>query len=108
MHKHPVPNIPGGAPPRIEKRKNMLPQQQSIAVQALSLEYLRKRNRAIELKNKAQEVELALRRSTLVEKQLVERQASYLLVNLRQKLLNLGSHARINSPALKSTTLARS
>ena len=58
MHKQPTPNIPGGAPPRIEKRKNQLPQQETSEIQELSAQYLRERNEAIEVKTKAYEIEL--------------------------------------------------
>jgi hypothetical protein len=62
-------------------------------ISQLSAEYLRKRNSAIELKNKQHQIELAQKRGTLVEKKLVEYQAGFLLVNLRQKILNLKNHA---------------
>jgi hypothetical protein len=93
MHRHPTPLIHGAAPPRLEKRKNQLPHKQTTEVQELSADYLRQRNQAIKTKTQAAEIELAQRRGELVERKLVEMQASYLLVNLRQRLLNLGVHA---------------
>lgn len=59
----------------------------------LSKRYLTVRNRAIDLKSKAAEIELGCKRGTLVEKRLVQAQAAFLLIGMRQKLLNMPSHA---------------
>jgi hypothetical protein len=60
-------------------------------ISKLSAQYLIRRNHSIDLKSKAAEIELAVKRGTLIEKRLVEMQATYLLIAMRQKLLNLGS-----------------
>jgi hypothetical protein len=86
MHKHPTPTIKGSRPQN-------LPHRQSDDVAKLSKRYLQVRNRAIDLKNKSAEVELALKRSVLVDRRLVEMQATWLLLAMRQKLMNLSSHA---------------
>ena len=44
------------------------------------------------MKNKSAEVELALKRSVLVDRRLVEMQATWLLLAMRQTLMNLTSH----------------
>ena len=62
-------------------------------ISQLSAQYLIRRNRAIDLKNKENELTLAEKRGELIERRLVVKQASYLLTNIRQKLLNLSSHA---------------
>ena len=62
-------------------------------ISQLSADYLRKRNSTIDLKNKQHQIELAQQRGTLIEKKVAHLQASYLLVNLRQKILNLQNHA---------------
>ena len=85
MHKHPTPTIKGSRPQN-------LPHRQSDDVAKLSKRYLQVRNRAIDLKNKSAEVELALKRSVLVDRRLVEMQATWLLLAMRQKLMNLTSH----------------
>ena len=92
MHKHPAPNI-AGAQPRTVTRKNMLPQKQSEKVQQLSQTYLEVRNRQMSHKAMEAELNLALRRESVVPKDLVKAQAGYLLVNLRQKILNIQNHA---------------
>jgi hypothetical protein len=86
MHRSPIPNI-AGANPRPNRPGPKVPD--DVAKQ--SKRYLEVRNHAIDLKSKAAELELAVRRGTLVEKKLIEAQATYLLIAMRQKLLNLGS-----------------
>ena len=54
---------------------------------ALGEEYLRKRNQILDLKFKREAMNLALDRDQLVEKRLVDRQLTYLLISIRQKLL---------------------
>jgi hypothetical protein len=60
-------------------------------ISKLSAQYLIRRNHSIDLKSKAAEIELAVKRGTLIEKRLVEQQATWLFIAMRQKLLNLGS-----------------
>ena len=55
----------------------------------LSREYLEIRNAQMRTKNHTAEMQLAERRGELIEKSLVERQAAYLLVALRQAILNI-------------------
>jgi hypothetical protein len=93
MLQDPTTGIKGAEPQKRIRLKGPTTEATREEISRLSAQYLRRRNKTIELKNRAAEIELAQRRSTLVEKQLVERQATYLLINLRQKLLNLGSHA---------------
>jgi hypothetical protein len=85
MHKHPTPTIKGSRPQN-------LPHRQSDDVAKLSKRYLQVRNHAIDLKSKAAELELAVRRNQLISKDLVVKQASFLMIVLRQRLLNLPSH----------------
>jgi hypothetical protein len=54
----------------------------------LSREYLEIRNAQMRTKNMTAQMNLAERRHELIEKRLVERQAAYLLVALRQAILN--------------------
>ena len=51
--------------------------------------YLRERNAQMRAKRLKAEMELAHARGLLIEKALVERQLSYLLIGMRQKLLAL-------------------
>ena len=55
----------------------------------LSEEYLEIRNAQMRTKNLTAEMQLAERRGELIEKRLVERQAAYLFVALRQAILNI-------------------
>lgn len=55
----------------------------------LSREYLEIRNAQMRTKNLTAEMNLAERREELIEKRLVERQAAYLLVALRQRILGV-------------------
>jgi hypothetical protein len=55
----------------------------------LSREYLIQRNEQMRNKNFTAALLAAKARSELIEKSLVERQASFLLITIRQKLLNL-------------------
>jgi len=68
------------AKPRLKPAKEELPE--------LSREYLEIRNQQMRTKNLTAEMQLAERRGELIEKSLVERQAAYLLVALRQAILN--------------------
>jgi hypothetical protein len=53
----------------------------------LSAELLRKRIRAVEIRSQQNELKLARDRDELILKELVERQAAYLLIALRQRIL---------------------
>jgi hypothetical protein len=53
----------------------------------LGEEYLRKRNQILDLKFKREAMNLALDRDELVEKRLVDRQLTYLMISIRQRLL---------------------
>jgi hypothetical protein len=53
----------------------------------LNEKYLTKRNKILDLKYKREAMNLALDRDRLIEKRLVERQLSYLVIAMRQKLL---------------------
>ena len=68
-----------GAKPRLKLAKEELPE--------LSREYLRIRNQQMQTKNLSAEMMLAERRGELIEKRLVDQQAAYLLVVLRQRIL---------------------
>jgi hypothetical protein len=58
---------------------------------ALREEYLRKRNKILELKYKRESMNLAFDRGELVERSLVEKQLGFLLIAMRQKLLPIPS-----------------
>jgi hypothetical protein len=70
-----------GVKPRFRPAKEELPE--------LSREYLQIRNAQMRTKNLTAEMQLAERRGELIQKSLVERQAAYLLVALRQAILNI-------------------
>ena len=69
------------AKPRLKTAKEELPE--------LSREYLQIRNAQMRTKNLTAEMQLAERREELIEKSLVERHAAFLLVALRQAILNV-------------------
>jgi phage terminase Nu1 subunit (DNA packaging protein) len=69
------------AKPRLKPAKEELPE--------LSREYLLIRNEQMRTKNLMAEMQLAERRGELIEKRLVEAQAVYLIVALRQAVLNV-------------------
>ena len=70
-----------GVKPRFNPAKDELPE--------LSKTYLETRNRQMRSKAQTAEMLLAKAREELVLKSLVERQASYLLVSLRQRILGV-------------------
>jgi hypothetical protein len=84
MHAHPVQGTKDSKP-RFKPAKEELP--------VLSREYLLQRNEQMRTKNLTAQIELAIRRGQLISKDLVIRQTSYIMVRLRQRLLNLPSHA---------------
>ena len=79
MHGHATLGVKG-AKPRLSSRPGP-------RIGKLSEEYLGIRNRQMSTKALTAEMQLAERRGELIEKRLVERQAAYLLLSLRQRVL---------------------
>jgi hypothetical protein len=79
MHGHPTLGVKN-AKPRLSSRPDP-------KIGKLSEEYLRHRNDQMRTKNLAAQMLLAERRGQLIEKRLVERQAAFLLLSLRQRVL---------------------
>ena len=79
MHGHPVQGVKN-AKPRLSSRPGP-------KIGKLSDEYLRHRNDQMRIKNLAAQMLLAEIRGQLIEKRLVERQAAFLLLSLRQRVL---------------------
>ena len=80
MHQHPAPDVKGAKP-------QLLPNRQSAEVQKLSKTYLEVRNAGLRSKTQQAQMLLAKAREELIPKSLVTKQAAYLLVSLRQKML---------------------
>ena len=78
-----------GSKPRLPGTKSNGKPASKAEVQRLSREYLEIRNRQMRAKAFLAEISAAVRRNELIEKSLVERQATYLLIAMRQKILNL-------------------
>jgi hypothetical protein len=72
-----------GAKPRLKMAKEQLPK--------LSEQYLRIRNRGQRTKAQQSELLLARAREELITKELVTKQAAFLLIQMRQKILNFPS-----------------
>ena len=87
MHRHPTQGVEGSKPrlPTNGKPAN------KAEVQRLSREYLEIRNRQMHAKAFMAETSAAAARGELIAKDLVAAQAAYLLVAMRQKMLNLPS-----------------
>lgn len=85
MHRHPTQGVKG-AKPRFPETDGKTSKSE---LQKLSCEYLKIRNRQMHAKAFMAETAAAARRGELIEKSLVEKQAAYLLVALRQKILNV-------------------
>ena len=85
MHRHPTQGVKG-AKPRFPETDGKTSKSE---LQKLSREYLKIRNRQMHAKAFMAETSAAARRGELIEKSLVEKQAAYLLVALRQKILNV-------------------
>ena len=81
MHGHPTLGVKG-AKPRLSSRPGP-------KIGKLSEEYLEIRNRQISTKALTAEMHLAERRGELIEKSLLEKQAAFLLIAMRQKKLNM-------------------
>jgi hypothetical protein len=78
----PVDGVKGAKPRmRFKSAREEMPE--------LSREYLTIRNQQMRTKNLTAEMNLAERRDELIEKRLVEQQAAYLLVALRQRILQV-------------------
>jgi hypothetical protein len=60
----------------------------------LGEEYLRRRNRILAIKEKREAMELAFARDELIDRELVIRQLSYLMIAMRQRLLGLPAAMR--------------
>ena len=79
-----------GSKPRLRRPK--LPRRPETTKTAeLGEEYLRKRNKLLDLKYKREAMLLARDRDQLVERELVEHQLAYLMIPLRQKILAISS-----------------
>jgi hypothetical protein len=81
MQREPTAGVKGAKPrlPRLKPAKEEIPR--------LSREYLEIRNEQMRRKQQKAAMELAERRGQLIERKLVEFQASYLLIVMRQKML---------------------
>jgi hypothetical protein len=85
MQQHPTTGVIGGKPKtRLKTAKEQIPE--------LSKIYLEGRNAQMRHKNQAAQLDLAVRRGQLISKDLAVKQASFLMIALRQRLLNLSSH----------------
>ena len=87
MHRHPTQGVKGAKPRFPDTKTNGKSTRAEVA--KLSREYLEIRNRQMHAKAFMAETMAAERRGELIAKSLVEKQAAYLLVALRQKILNL-------------------
>jgi len=88
MKRHPHQGV-RGAKPRL-KAKAVPPSGNGEPTDAeLSRQYLLERNVAMHTKNLRSQMELALQREQLIEKSLVNRQAAFLFVAMRQKVLSV-------------------
>ncbi len=81
MHGHPTIGVKNAKPPRLSSKPG--PQIR------LSEQYLRERNEQMRSKNLTAQMLLAKARVELILRTLVEKQAAYLLVSLRQKILGV-------------------
>jgi phage terminase Nu1 subunit (DNA packaging protein) len=93
MQQDPTTGVRGAKPrlPRLKPAKEEIPK--------LSREYLEIRNRQMRAKALTAEMEGAVRRGQLIERRLVECQATYLLTVMRQRILRLPADCARNWPA---------
>ena len=84
MHRHPTQGVKGSKPRLPTNGKPV----SKAEVQRLSREYLEIRNRQMHAKAFMAETTAAAARGKLIAKDLVAAQAAYLLVAMRQKILN--------------------
>jgi hypothetical protein len=82
MHGHPTTGVKNAKPPRLSSKPGP-------EITRLSEEYLRVRNEQMKAKNQTAQMLLAKTREELILKDLVTRQAGFLLVSLRQKILGV-------------------
>jgi hypothetical protein len=91
MKRHPTQGVKGAKP----RLKSLPPASTDSQTDGeLSREYLIERNAAMRAKRLTAEMTLAQRRGQLIDKGLASRQAAYLLINLRQKMLALPAKMR--------------
>ena len=88
MHRHPTQGVKGAKPRFPDLKTNGKPVNKA-EVQRLSREYLEIRNRQMHAKAFMAETSAAAARGELIAKDLVAVEAAYLLVAVRQKMLNL-------------------
>ena len=88
MQRDPTTGV-AGAKPRLPRLKTAKEE-----ISKLSREYLAIRNRQMRAKALMAEMEGAARRGQLLERKLVECQASYLLIAMRQRILRLAGGVR--------------
>jgi hypothetical protein len=84
--REPVTGVKGAKGPRLRLPKVPRQPQTETSV-ALGEEYLRKRNQILDLKFKREAMNLAFERDQLIERELVLRQLTYIVLSMRQKLL---------------------
>ena len=103
MHRHPTQGVKGSKPrlPTNGKPAN------KAEVQRLSRDYLEIRNRQMHAKAFMAETSVAAARGELIAKDLVAAQAAYLLVAMRQKILNLPSTYGRRIVGLKDANAAK-
>ena len=82
MHQHPTPALKSRS-----IRKNALPNWQTEEIRKLSAEYLVARNAKLRTQTFIADVLAAKARGELIDKDLAGKQAEYLLINMRQKML---------------------
>jgi hypothetical protein len=89
VRHEPTRGVKGAKPrPRLAK---MPRRPETTETAELGEEYLRKRNKILELKYKSESMLLAFDRGELIERDLVLKQLTFLLIAMRQKLLALPS-----------------
>ena len=97
-HRHPNPGIER-AKPRVRIRK--LP---AAEIEEASRVYLQERNLTMRLRRMREGLHLAREREQLIERELVIKQLSFLLIEIRQKLLALpqriGARLKARDPEL--------
>ncbi len=88
MRRHPTLGMKGSKPRLPGTKTNGQPASKA-EVSRLSHEYLVSRNAMLKAKTFTAELLAAKAREELIQKTLVEKQAAYLLIAMRQKILNL-------------------
>jgi hypothetical protein len=84
--REPVQGVKGAKPKRLRVPKLPRRPETSESVE-LGEEYLRKRNKILDLKFKRESMLLGFDRGQLIERALVEQQLGFLLIAMRQKML---------------------